>query len=95
MKLSFAFEGAAPQIDPHGQYESPIETTLLHRLTLKDGKVVDLYNGVSDDEVRRIDHETAAKVAEEHVDHEGNPAPLDLGPLPVLDEDGHYVIGDN
>jgi len=95
MKLSFAFEGAAPQIDPHGQYESPIETTLLHRLTLKDGKVVDLYNGVSDDEVRKIDHETATKIAKEHVDHEGNPASVDLAALSVLNEDGHYVPGDN
>lgn len=94
MKLSFAFEGAAPQIDPHGQYESPIETTLLHRLTLKDGKVIDLYDGVSDDEVRKIDHDKAEEIAKNNLDHEGNKAPLNLDLLPILHEDGYYIPGD-
>lgn len=83
MKLSFAFEGAPAQILENGEYDAPIESSLPHRFELRDGVVVDKYDGVSDEEVRVIDHEAATKAALEAVDEEGNPAPMD--PPPPLD----------
>lgn len=83
MKLHFEFEGAIAEIGDFGQYEAPIESVLPHRFELKDGIVIDKYDGVSDEEVKRIDHEAATKAALEHVDADGNPAPLD--PPPALD----------
>ena len=52
-------EGFAGQFLENGDYDLPIESDLPHRFELRDGVVVDKYDGVSDDEVKRIDHERA------------------------------------
>lgn len=59
MKISFEAEGLTGQFLENGDHELPIESDLPHRFELKDGVVLDKYNGVSDDEVKRIDHEAA------------------------------------
>jgi hypothetical protein len=56
MKISFMGEGFVGQFLENGEYDLPIE--------LKDGVVLDKYNGVSDDEVKRIDHEAAIAARE-------------------------------
>jgi hypothetical protein len=65
MKISFMGEGFAGQFLENGDYDLPIESDLPHRFKLEDGVVVDKYNGVSDDEVKRIDHEAAIAAREE------------------------------
>lgn len=57
-------EGFAGQFLENGDYDLPIESDLPHRFELKDGVVLDKYNGVSDDEVKRIDHEAAIAARE-------------------------------
>jgi len=57
-------EGFAGQFLENGEYDLPIESDLPHRFELKDGVVLDKYNGVSDDEVKRIDHEAAIAARE-------------------------------
>jgi hypothetical protein len=87
MKISFMGEGFAGQFLENGDYDLPIESDLPHRFELKDGVVLDKYNGVSDDEVKRIDHEAAiaereaiiAKVAAG--DEEDINIPAELPPL--------------
>jgi hypothetical protein len=60
MKISFMLgEGFVGQFLENGEYDLPIESDLPHRFELRDGVVVDKYDGVSDDEVKRIDHERA------------------------------------
>lgn len=83
MKLHFEFEGAIAEIGDFGKYDAPIESVLPHRFELRDGVVIDKYDGVTDEEVKVIDHIAATKAALEHVDVDGNPAPLD--PPPALD----------
>lgn len=83
MKLNFAYEGSVAEIHPDGKYDAPVESIFPHRFDLKNGVVIDKYDGVSDDEVRVIDHAAAVKAALENVDEDGNPAPLD--PPPALD----------
>lgn len=72
-KLSFTSAGNA-YIDENGEYEVSIDSTLGHRFSLVDGAVVDKYDGVSDEEVRRIDHEAAIALAVER--GEEPPPPL-------------------
>ena len=57
-------EGFAGQLLENGDYDLPIESDLPHRFELKDGAVVDKYDGVSDEEVKRIDHEAAIAARE-------------------------------
>ena len=57
-------EGFAGQFLENGDYDLPIESDLPHRFELKDGVVLDKYNGVSDEEVKRIDHEAAIAARE-------------------------------
>ena len=57
-------EGFAGQFLENGDYDLPIESDLPHRFKLEDGVVVDKYDGVSDDEVKRIDHEAAIAARE-------------------------------
>ena len=64
MKISFMGEGFAGQFLENGDYDLPIESDLPHRFKLEDGVVVDKYDGVSDDEVKRIDHEAAIAARE-------------------------------
>jgi hypothetical protein len=81
MKLHFDFEGAVAEIGDWGQYDAPIESNLPHRFELRDGVVIDKYDGVTDERVKEIDHEAATAAALNHTDAEGNPAPLDPPPL--------------
>ena len=53
-------------IGPDGDYKLPVASLLGHRFQLVDGRVVDRYDGVSDDEVKKIDEErTQQKQADE------------------------------
>ena len=87
MKISFMGEGFAGQFLENGDYDLPIESDLPHRFELRDGVVVDKYDGVSDEEVKRIDHERAMAFREEVIakveagdEVEGN-IPPELPPL--------------
>lgn len=70
IKISFLETGTAI-IHPDGEYEVNIDSKLGHRFSLVDGVVVDKYNGVSDEEVKQIDHAAAVALAQE----KGEPAP--------------------
>lgn len=83
-KVQFTFDGKFCEFAENGEYELPIESELLHRFVLEDGVVVDKYDGITDHEVRVLDHEAATKAALENVDLDGNPDPLT--PPPPLEE---------
>ena len=85
MKLHFAYEGSLAEIIETGAYDAPIESSLPHRFDLVDGVVVDKYNGVSDDEVKRIDHEKAIadRLALIETLEEGQEVPAELPPLEI------------
>lgn len=55
------FVGNVFVFNEDGEFETPIESRLPHRFALEDGNIVDKYNGVSDAEVRRLDHEAAVE----------------------------------
>ena len=56
-KISFPHGNDWGVIGPEGDHDLPVDSTLGHRFQLVDGKVVDRYGGVTDDEVRRLDAE--------------------------------------
>ncbi|WP_096701319.1 hypothetical protein [Magnetospirillum sp. 15-1] len=60
-KISFPHGNDWGVIGPEGDHDLPVDSTLGHRFQLVDGKVIDRYDGVTDDEVREID---AARVVE-------------------------------
>jgi hypothetical protein len=60
-KISFPHGNDWGVIGPEGDHDLPVDSTLGHRFQLIDGKVVDRYDGATDDEVREID---AARVVE-------------------------------
>lgn len=60
-KISFPHSNDWGVIGPDGDYKLPVASVLGHRFQLVDGKVVDRYDGVSDDEVRKLDAESVAK----------------------------------
>lgn len=65
-KISFPHGNDWGVIGPEGDHDLPVDSTLGHRFQLIDGKVIDRYDGVSDDEVRKLDAERVAeKQAEE------------------------------
>lgn len=65
-KISFPHSNDWGVIGPDGDYKLPVASLLGHRFQLVDGKVVDRYDGVSDDEVKKIDEErTQQKQADE------------------------------
>jgi predicted HAD superfamily phosphohydrolase len=82
MKLRFSFDGKFAENAEEG-YDAPVESELLHRFTLVDGVVVDKYEGVSDDEVKVIDHAEAIDRALNNLNDDGEPEPLE--PPPALD----------
>jgi len=51
----------SPQQWPDGDHTLPVDSELGHRFQMIDGGVVDLYDGVTDDEVKTLDAETAAQ----------------------------------
>jgi hypothetical protein len=65
MKISFSGEGFVGQFLENGEFDLPIESNLPHRFELKDGVVLDKYDGVTDDQVKVIDHERAIAYREE------------------------------
>ena len=65
-KISFPHGNDWAVIGPDGDYKLPVASVLGHRFQLVDGKVVDRYDGVTDDEVKKIDEErTQQKQADE------------------------------
>lgn len=65
-KISFPHGNDWGVIGPEGDYDLPVDSTLGHRFQLVDGKVIDRYDGVSDDEVRKQDADRiAGKQADE------------------------------
>ncbi len=60
-KISFPHGNDWGVIGPEGDHDLPVDSGIGHRFQLVDGKVVDRYDGVTDDEVREID---AARVVE-------------------------------
>ena len=59
MKISFVHSTEFGEIGETGDYDLPVESVLGHRFQLVDGVVVDKYNGVTDEEVKRLDEITA------------------------------------
>ena len=78
--------------DENGDLRTPVDSELGHRFYREDGKVKDRYNGVSDNEVRRIDWEAAlernlAAIEEwEAAEEPKGPRPADLPPLVLPEE---------
>jgi len=93
-KIHFASEGTTGEFNEDGEYETPIESALPHRFELKDGKVVDKYNGISDEEVKLKDHEDAVKTALNNKDHEDKAAPLQTPPPLGWVAPENHVVGD-
>ena len=60
-KISFPHSTDWGVISEDGDYDLPVESDLGHRFRLVDGIVEDRYDGVTDDEVRAIDAQTAAE----------------------------------
>ena len=54
-KISFPHDNDWGVIGPDGDYKLPVKSVLGHRFKLVDGKVVDRYDGVTDDKVRKLD----------------------------------------
>ena len=70
MKLSFNSSTEWGVIAPEGDYDLPVASELGHRFQLVEGKVVDKYNGVSDDEVKALDIKAAETAEAEALDAE-------------------------
>ena len=58
-KISFPQSNDWGVIGPDGDFKLPVASVLGHRFQLVDGKVVDHYDGVTDDEVKTLDAESA------------------------------------
>ena len=59
-KISFPHSDDWGVIGPSGQFKLPVPSKLGHRFQLVDGKVVDRYGGITDDEVKQQDADTVA-----------------------------------
>ena len=59
-KISFPHSDDWGVIGPNGQFKLPVPSKLGHRFQLVDGKVVDRYGGITDDEVKQQDADTVA-----------------------------------
>lgn len=59
-KISFPHSDDWGVISPNGQFKLPVPSKLGHRFQLVDGKVVDRYGGITDDEVKQQDADTVA-----------------------------------
>jgi hypothetical protein len=57
--MKFNYYAGVASFNENGEYETDIVTSLPHRLSVVDGVVVDKYPGMTDNEVRVADHETA------------------------------------
>ena len=58
-KISFPHSNDWGVIGPNGDHALPVDSELGHRFQMVDGAVVDLYGGVTDDEVKTLDAENA------------------------------------
>ncbi len=63
-KISFPHSDDWGVISPDGDYKLPVKSTLGHRFQLIDGKVVDRYDGITDDKVKEQDADDVAKQRE-------------------------------
>lgn len=70
-KVSFQDNGLG-YIDEGGTHSFDVDSTLGHRFRIVDGVATDIYNGVSDDEVRIIDHKKAQEEAKKRIDNGEN-----------------------
>lgn len=95
MTLKASVIGSVVVLDPNGEYDLPFESKLMHRFALVDGQIVDKYNGVSDTQVRVVDHEAAMARNQEEIaawealDEEAKektPRPIELPPLTLPEE---------
>ena len=59
-KISFPHSDDWGVIGPNGQFKLPVPSKLGHRFQLVDGKIVDRYGGITDDEVKQQDADTVA-----------------------------------
>ncbi|MBF0454934.1 MAG: hypothetical protein HQL72_09010 [Magnetococcales bacterium] len=59
-KIDFSHSTEWGTISEEGQYDLPVESQLGHRFRLVDGVVEDRYDGVTDEEVKAIDAQSAA-----------------------------------
>jgi serine phosphatase RsbU (regulator of sigma subunit) len=96
-KASFSEDGLICWINPEGEHELPVDTMLPHRFTLVDGKIVDKYNGMTDQEVKEKDHEDAIAAREALIAEleEGAPVPAELPPLDFVAPEVPSAEGDN
>ena len=60
-KISFPHSNDWGVIGPDGDHMLPVDSQLGHRFQMIDGAVVDLYDGVTHDEVKSLDAETATQ----------------------------------
>lgn len=58
-KISFPHSNDWGVIGPDGDHVLPVDSELGHRFQLVDGGVIDLYDGVTDDEVKTLDADRA------------------------------------
>jgi len=58
-KISFPHSNDWGVIGPDGDHALRVDSELGHRFQMVDGAVVDLYDGVTDDEVKTLDAESA------------------------------------
>ncbi|WP_339862533.1 hypothetical protein [Thalassospira alkalitolerans] len=63
-KISFPHSSDWGVIGPEGDFKLPVASVLGHRFQLVDGKVVDRYDGVTDDDVRKFDADRVLKQQE-------------------------------
>ena len=60
-KISFPHSTEWGVISEDGDYDLPVDSELGHRFQLVDGVVADRYDGVTDEEVRATDAQSAAE----------------------------------
>jgi hypothetical protein len=61
-KISFPHSNDWGVISEDGDYDLPVKSDLGHRFRLVDGAVEDIYNGVTDDDVKTIDAKKATEM---------------------------------
>jgi hypothetical protein len=66
-KVSFDVNGLGYIDEDNGTHSFDIDSVLGHRFRIIDGLAQDIYNGVSDNEVRRLDHLKAQQERQEKI----------------------------
>lgn len=94
MKTKARIDGIIVSIDANGEHDLPVESTLSHRFEVVDGVILEKekYAGLTDNEVRQLDHEdaqvrlTAAQDEWDSAEEKVGDRPLNLPPLTLLEE---------